>query len=119
MKKRILLFFHIIILFHFYDTSSQEITVNINPKKVSIGGQLKISLNIENEQIKSYGEFPEIDGFSKTGISSSSSTNFINGKRSSSQSIIQNYIAKETGVLCVLKCGRKINLCDLAFLSIF
>ena len=109
MKKGLLLFFHIIILFHFYDTRSQEITVNINPKKVSIGGQLKISLNIENEQIKSYGEFPEIDGFSKTGISSSSSTNFINGKRSSSQSIIQNYIAKETGVFNIPDFNIKVN----------
>ena len=109
MKKRLLFFFHIIILFHFYDTSSQEITVSINPKKVSVGGQLKISLNIENEQIKSYGEFPEIDGFSKTGISSSSSTNFINGKRSSSQSIIQNYIAKETGVFNIPDFNIKVN----------
>ena len=37
-------------------------------------------------------------GFLKGGISSSSSTNFINGKMSSSQSIIQNYIAKQEGV---------------------
>ena len=88
---------------------AQEITVSINPKKVSVGGQLKISLHIENEQIKSYGEFPEIDGFSKTGISSSSSTNFINGKRSSSQSIIQNYIAKETGVFNIPDFNIKVN----------
>ena len=113
MNKKLLLFSHIIILIHFYDIRSQEITVSINPKKISLGGQLKISLNIENEQIKSYGKFPEIDGFSKTGISSSSSTNFINGKRSSSQSIIQNYIAKETGIFNIPDFNIKVNNKDV------
>lgn len=79
-------------------TLAQEISVSIKPEKIRVGGALQITVSIQNDQIKSYSQFPEIDGFLKGGISSSSSTNFINGKMSSSQSIIQNYIAKQEGV---------------------
>ena len=76
---------------------SQEINVEISPKKISLGNNLKITVTIYNGKINSYGPFPEIDGFRKSGVSSSSSTNFINGRRSSSQSIIQNYIPTNIG----------------------
>jgi len=79
-------------------TFAQEISVSIKPEKTRVGGTLQITVSIQNDQIKNYSQFPEIDGFLKGGISSSSSTNFINGKISSSQSIIQNYIAKQEGV---------------------
>ena len=69
---------------------AQEINVDISPEKVSIGNNLRITITINNDQISNYGQFPEIKGFRKSGISSSSSTNFINGKMTSSQSIIQN-----------------------------
>ena len=78
-------------------TFAQEISVSIKPEKIRVGGALQITVSIQNDQIKNYSQFPEIDGFLKGGISSSSSTNFINGKMSSSQSIIQNYIAKQEG----------------------
>ena len=78
-------------------TFAQEISVSIKPEKIRVGGALQITVSIQNDQKKNYSQFPEIDGFLKGGISSSSSTNFINGKMSSSQSIIQNYIAKQEG----------------------
>lgn len=88
---------------------SQEASVSISPQKLAIGNNLKITLTIENSQIKNYGQFPEIPGFRKAGISSSSSTNFINGKMSSSQSIIQNYIAVKIGVFEIPGFSIQIN----------
>ena len=90
------LFFGIILLYPIL-SSSQEVSVSISPQKLSIGNNLQITLTVENNQIQNYGQFPDISGFRKSGISSSSSTNFINGKMSSSQSIIQNYTATEIG----------------------
>ena len=72
-------------------SNAQEIKISIAPQKLSVGNNLKITITIDNDQIQNYGQFPEIPGFRKSGISSSSSTNFINGKMSSTQSIIQNY----------------------------
>ena len=88
---------------------SQEASVSISPQKLSIGNNLKITLTIENSPIKNYGQFPEISGFRKSGISSSSSTNFVNGKMSSSQSITQNYVAIEIGVFDIPGFSIQIN----------
>ncbi len=98
---KIRLAFFISLLLNTIKLFSQDIDVKISPEKLSIGNTLQITLTIKNEQIKNYGQFPQIKGFRKSGISSSSSTNFINGKRTSSQSIIQNYTATETGAFFI------------------
>ncbi len=38
---------------------SQDIDVKISPENLSISNTLQITLTIKNEQIKSYGQFPE------------------------------------------------------------
>ncbi|MEL0009542.1 MAG: BatD family protein [Flammeovirgaceae bacterium] len=101
--------FSIIAICSIMPSFSQEASVSISPQKLAIGNNLKITLTIENNQIKNYGQFPEIPGFRKSGISSSSSTNFINGKMSSSQSITQNYIAVEIGVFQIPGFSIQIN----------
>ena len=109
-------FYFIILIFQVpYLTFSQNVKIDISPEKISIGNTLKITITVNNEQIKNYGPFPEIKGFRKSGISSSSSTNFINGKMSSSQSIIQNYISTEIGTFEIQSFtinvnGRNINV---------
>ena len=88
---------------------AQEVSVSIEPERVQLGRDLQITLSIKNDQIKNYSSFPEINGFIKGGISSSSSTNFINGKMSSSQSIIQNYISQEEGTFIIPDFDIEIN----------
>lgn len=99
----------IIMTYPIMPSFSQQASVSISPQKLAIGNNLKITLTIENSQIKSYGQFPEIPGFRKTGISSSSSTNFVNGKMSSSQSITQNYVAVEIGIFQIPRFSIQIN----------
>lgn len=77
--------------------SAQEVSVNYGGDEVAINQVFTITLTIENERLKNYSPFPEIDGFLKRGTSSSTSTSFINGKMTSSQSIIQNYQPTEEG----------------------
>ena len=92
-----------------YRLFSQDIDVKVSPEKLSIGNTLQITLTIKNEQIKNYSQFPEIKGFRKSGISSSSSTNFINGKMTSSQSIIQNYTSTQTGTFFIDSFTIEVN----------
>ena len=99
----------IIIICPSLSSFAQEASVSITPQKLSIGNNLKITLSVENSQIKNYGQFPEIPGFRKAGISSSSSTNFVNGKMSSSQSITQNYTAVEIGIFEIPGFSIQIN----------
>ncbi len=77
--------------------SAQEVSVKYGGEEVAVNQVFTITLTIENERLKNYSPFPEIDGFLKRGTSSSTSTSFINGKMTSSQSIIQNYQPTEEG----------------------
>ena len=70
---------------------AQEISVTLGADEVAANQFWQITITVENERLKSYSPFPDIDGLMKRGTSSSTSTQFINGKMSSSQSIIQNY----------------------------
>ncbi|MDW3197237.1 MAG: BatD family protein [Cytophagales bacterium] len=77
--------------------SAQEVSVKYGGDEVAVNQVFTITLTIENERLKNYSPFPEIDGFLKRGTSSSTSTSFINGKMTSSQSIIQNYQPTKEG----------------------
>ncbi|MDF2156609.1 BatD family protein [Algoriphagus sp. CAU 1675] len=69
----------------------QEVEVELGPDKIGLNETFTIKINVSNEKIKSYDQFPEIPGFQKQGISQSSSMNVINGQVTSSNSIIQYY----------------------------
>jgi hypothetical protein len=64
---------------------------------------------VENDQLKSYSGFPDIPGFAKRGNSSSSSTNIVNGRVSSKQSMIQNYMPKAEGTYVIQPFTMEIN----------
>ena len=76
---------------------SQEVAIRLGPDQFAINQLWTITITVQNERLRNYSNFPEIQGLVKRGTSSSSSTNYVNGKMSSSQSIIQNYQATSEG----------------------
>ncbi len=76
---------------------SQNLRIDLGPDNIGINQAFTITVTVENGNLESYDQFPEITGFVKRGTSSSSSTNFVNGRVSSTQSIIQNYLATAEG----------------------
>ena len=88
---------------------SQNKSIEIGPNQIGINENLNITITIENEPLKNYSDFPKIEGLTKSGVSSSSSTNYINGKMTSSQSIIQSYIPQKIGVIIIPPFSIKIN----------
>ena len=108
MIKKII---HISFLFLCFNIKAfgQQISVSITPKNLNVGEGLQISIISKNDKIKTYGNFPEINGFRKAGLSSSSSTNFINGKVSSSQEITQTYIALKEGEFIIMPFDIEVN----------
>ena len=83
--------FTVIFMLSGVKTFAQEVSIDLGPDEIASNQAFTIALTIQNERLESYSPFPEIPGFVKRGTSSSSSTNFINGRRSSSQNIILNY----------------------------
>ena len=76
---------------------AQDVRIQLGPDKIALNQSFAITITVKNDRIKRYDAFPNIHGFSKSGTSSSSSTNIVNGQVSASQSIVQNYIPQKKG----------------------
>ncbi|TAF77912.1 MAG: hypothetical protein EAZ53_01080 [Bacteroidetes bacterium] len=76
---------------------SQDIRVQMSHPNIALNEAFTITITLNNEQIRSYGGFPEIPSFQKRGVSSQSSTNIVNGQISFSQSYTQNYTPTKEG----------------------
>ena len=73
------------------ETIAQKASIEIGKTEIGQNQFFEIIISINNDKLRSYSQFPEISGFQKGSIGSSSSTNNINGRISSSQRITQNY----------------------------
>lgn len=90
-------------------TNAQQVSIELGPDEIALNQSFTITITVENDQLKSYGQFPDIPGFSKRGTSSSSSTNIVNGRVTSRQSIIQNYVANAEGTYILEPFTMDIN----------
>lgn len=87
-----------LIFFSFTEKSySQDISIQLGTGEIALNQYFTITVTVQNDRLRNYEGFPEISGFIKRGTSSSTSTNFINGKMSSTQSITQNYSPQREG----------------------
>jgi hypothetical protein len=87
----------------------QQVSIQLGPDQIGFNQMYTITIIVENDQLKSYSGFPDIPGFAKRGTSSSSSTNIVNGRVSSKQSIIQNYMPKAEGTYVIQPFTMDIN----------
>ena len=76
---------------------SQDVSVRLGKNEIGLNEYFTITIQVENDRLKQYSEFPSIEGFIKRGTSSSTTTNYVNGRMSSTQSLTQNYQATEKG----------------------
>jgi len=88
---------------------SQNIQISLGPDEIGQNQAWTITVTVNNERLKNYDNFPDIEGFQKRGTSSSSQTNIINGQISSSQSIIQTYVPVRQGTVNVPSFKMKVN----------
>jgi hypothetical protein len=87
----------------------QEIRVILGPDEIGENQGWTITVTASNDRLKSYDNFPDIDGFKKRGTSSQSTTNIVNGQVSSSQSIIMTYMPLKQGTINVPSFKMKVN----------
>ena len=107
MSKQLLLI--VILILGVFHSQAQQLKVELGKGEIALNEPFTITFTVENANLKDYSGFPEIKGFVKRGTSSSSSTNFINGKRSFSQSVTQNYVATAEGVYELKPFAIKVN----------
>ncbi|MBS1952111.1 MAG: Aerotolerance protein BatD [Cytophagales bacterium] len=88
---------------------AQQIQIQLGPDEIGLNQAWTISVTVNNTQLKSYDNFPDIEGLQKRGTSSSSQTNITNGQISSSQTIIMTYAPVRQGVVTVPSFKMKVN----------
>lgn len=93
----------------FSTTSAQKIQITLGPDEIGENQVWTITLTVQNDRLRSYDNFPEINGFRKRGTSTQSTQNIINGQISSSQSIIMTYLPLKQGTFTVPDFTMKVN----------
>ena len=100
----------ILFLFAFVPSvSAQQASIELGPNQIGSNESFTITLKIQDERLRQYGDFPAIPGFEQAGTSTSSSTNIVNGQISSSQSVTQTYLPSQEGSFRLPPFTMKIN----------
>jgi hypothetical protein len=108
IRTKLIIF--IVYFIGFYSFSfAQEVSFELGADQIGLNETFTIKVTLSNDKIKSYDQFPEIQGFQKQGISQSSSMSIINGQMSSTNSIIQHYKPQRRGTFTLGNFSVKIN----------
>jgi len=86
-----------------------EARIELGPSEVALNEAFTIAVTVENSRLRSLDNFPDIPGLIKSGTTSSSSTNIVNGKMTQTQSIIQNYVPEQEGTFTLKGFSMKVN----------
>ena len=92
---------------------SQDVAIKLGENEIGLNQYFTVTIQVSNDRLKQYSEFPDIEGFIKRGTSSSTTTNFVNGRMSSTQSLTQNYQATEQGSFLLQPFFMTINGTDV------
>lgn len=90
-------------------TQAQNVQVILGPDEIGENQGWTITVTVQNERLKTYDNFPDIEGFRKRGTSTQSMTSMVNGQISSSQSVIMNYAPMRQGTITIPSFTMKIN----------
>ena len=89
--------------------AQNNIQIILGPDEIGENQAWTIHVSISNEQLKSYDNFPDIEGFRKRGTSTQSQTSIVNGQMSSTQGVIMTYTPTKQGVFNLPAFKMKIN----------
>ena len=87
----------------------QGVQITLGPDEIGENQTWTITITAQNDRLKSYDNFPEIEGFRKRGQSTQSTTNIVNGQVSSSQSVIMTYAPTKQGTFTIPSFTMKVN----------
>ena len=104
------LFTALVLLFSGFSVAQEKkIEITLGPDEIGENQIFTITLTVQNDKIKSYDNFPDIEGFVKRGQSTSSQTSIVNGQISSSQSVVMNYSATRQGSFSLKPFSLQVN----------
>lgn len=96
-------------LIPFFGVRAQEVVIKLGRSPVPIDEYFTIAVTLKNQQLKTIGKFPELEGFEKSNRFSSTTTNIVNGQISTEQTITQNYAPLKEGEFVIKPFTLEIN----------
>jgi hypothetical protein len=93
--------FSFLLVFAVLPLCAQTVQIALGPDEIGENQGWTITVTVQNDRLKSYDNFPDIDGFRKRGTSTQSSTTIVNGQVSSSQSVVMTYLPTKQGTVTV------------------
>jgi hypothetical protein len=90
-------------------TLAQKIQIALGPDQIGENQAWTITITVQNDRIKTYDNFPDINGFRKRGTSTQSTQSIINGQISSHESIVMTYLPLKQGTFTVPDFTMKVN----------
>ncbi|MCS6832119.1 MAG: BatD family protein, partial [Flammeovirgaceae bacterium] len=88
---------------------AQEISIELGRTEIGLNEEFQITVTVQNDRLKEYTDFPEIQGFRKKRPSSSSLTNIVNGKITTAESITMSYSPLQQGTFVLKPFAMVIN----------
>lgn len=88
---------------------AQQVSIELGKSPLPINQYYTISIKLENEQLKEYSPFPEIEGFKKSTRYSSEKTVTVAGVTNIIRTYTQNYAALEEGDFVLKPFSMKVN----------
>ncbi|MCJ8163974.1 BatD family protein [Pontibacter sp. E15-1] len=88
---------------------AQQISLELRKSPLPINQYYTISIKLQNQQLKEYTPFPEIDGFKKSNKYSSTKTIITGGKTTTILTVTQNYAPLNEGVYVLKPFAMKVN----------
>lgn len=99
----------ILLLLTIAGKGQDNIQVTLGPEEIGENQAWTITVTVNNERLKSYENFPDLEGFRKRGTSTQSQTSIVNGQVSSSQSIVMTYLPTKQGTFTIPSFKMKVN----------
>ncbi|GAB3827741.1 hypothetical protein GCM10028895_40360 [Pontibacter rugosus] len=88
---------------------AQQISIELGKSPLPINQYFTISVRLQNQQLKEYSSFPEIEGFKKSNKYSSTKTIITGGNTTTIFTITQNYAALVEGEYLLKPFSMKVN----------
>lgn len=89
--------------------AAAQVKIVLGPDEIGENQGWTITITVSNDRLKSYDNFPEIEGFRKRGTSNQETTSIVNGQVSSSQSLTMTYLPLKKGPVTVTSFTMKVN----------
>lgn len=102
-------FVFLTLLCHQVFPQNANIQVELGPDEIGENQAWLITITVHNDRLRSYDNFPDIEGFRKRGTSTQSQTSIVNGQISSTQGVIMTYVPSRQGTFTVPPFKMKVN----------